>query len=65
MDREKVQKALYKGTFKSPAGDIVFDEHGFPDTGAFTIQMQNSKVQVVWPPKVATAKPMWPSPTWQ
>lgn len=65
VDREKVQKALYKGTFKSPAGDIVFDEHGFPDTGAFTIQMQNGKVQVVWPPNVATAKPMWPSPTWQ
>ncbi|MBN8972080.1 MAG: amino acid ABC transporter substrate-binding protein [Rhizobiales bacterium] len=65
VDREKVQKALYKGTFKSPAGDIVFDEHGFPDTGAFTIQMQNGKVQVIWPPDVATAKPMWPSPTWQ
>lgn len=65
VDREKVQKALYKGTFKSPAGDIVFDEHGFPDTGAFTIQMQNDKVQVVWPPEVATAKPIWPSPTWK
>lgn len=65
VDREKVQKALYKGTFKSPAGDIVFDEHGFPDTGAFTIQMQKGKVQVIWPPDVATAKPMWPSPTWQ
>ena len=65
VDREKVREALYKGTFKSPAGDIVFDEHGFPDTGAFTIQMQNNKVEVIWPPDVATAKPIWPSPSWQ
>ena len=65
IDREKVKDALYKGTFKSPAGDIVFDERGFPDTGAFTVQMQNGKVNVVWPPHVATSKPIWPSPSWQ
>lgn len=65
VDREKVRAALYKGTFKSPAGDIVFDERGFPNTGAFTVQMQNGKVAVVWPPEVATGKIAWPSPTWQ
>ena len=65
IDREKVKEALFKGTFKSPAGDIVFDERGFPDNGAFTVQMQNGKVNVVWPPGVATGKVVWPSPTWQ
>ena len=65
IDREKVKEALFKGTFKSPAGDIVFDERGFPDNGAFTVQMQNGKVNVVWPPGVATGKAVWPSPTWQ
>lgn len=65
VDREKVRAALHLGTFKSPAGDITFDENGFPGTGAFTIQMQNGTVQVVWPPEVATAKPIWPSPSWQ
>ena len=44
VDREKVREALFKGTFKSPAGDITFDERGFPNTGAFTVQMQNGKV---------------------
>jgi branched-chain amino acid transport system substrate-binding protein len=65
-DREKVKEALTKGTFKSPAGDIVFDERGFPtNNGAFTIQMQNDKISVVWPPNVATGKPQWPSPSWR
>jgi ABC-type branched-subunit amino acid transport system substrate-binding protein len=65
VDRERVKEALFKGTFKSPAGDVTFDEKGFPNTGAFTVQMQNGKVNVVWPPEVATGKLVWPSPTWQ
>jgi len=66
VDREKVREALYKGTFKAPPGNIVFDEHGFPETnGAFTIQMQHDKVIVVWPEKAATGKLEWPSPSWQ
>jgi branched-chain amino acid transport system substrate-binding protein len=66
VDREKVRAVLTKGTFKSPAGDIVFDERGFPTTnGAFTIQMQAGKTAVVWPPAIATAKPAWPSPSWR
>jgi ABC-type branched-subunit amino acid transport system substrate-binding protein len=65
VDREKVKEALFKGTFKSPAGDIKFDERGFPDNGAFAIQMQGGKVFVVWPPEVATGKLQWPAPTWQ
>ena len=65
VDREKVREALYKGTFKAPAGDITFDADGYPNTGAFTIQIQKGKVVVVWPPDRATGKPIWPSPTWQ
>lgn len=66
VDREAVRKALYKGTFKSPAGDIVFDERGVAETdGAFTIQIQEGKPKVVWPADAATGKVMWPSPTWQ
>ncbi|MGH6609655.1 MAG: amino acid ABC transporter substrate-binding protein [Burkholderiaceae bacterium] len=65
VDREKVKAALFKATIKAPAGDVTFDEKGFPNTGAFTIQMQNGKVNVVWPPEVATGKLVWPSPTWQ
>ncbi len=65
VDREKVKEALFKATVKSPAGDVTFDERGFADTGAFTVQMQKGKVVVVWPPEVATGKVAWPSPTWQ
>lgn len=65
VDREKVREALFKSTVRSPAGDVSFDERGFPNTGAFTVQMQGGKVQVVWPPEVATGKLIWPSPSWQ
>lgn len=65
VDREKVREALFKSTVKSPAGDVSFDERGFPNTGAFTVQMQGGKVQVVWPPEAATGKLIWPSPSWQ
>ncbi len=65
VDREKVKEALFKATVKSPAGDVTFDERGFPNTGAFTVQMNSGKVNVVWPPEVATGKLVWPSPTWK
>jgi ABC-type branched-subunit amino acid transport system substrate-binding protein len=66
VDREKVREALYKGTFKAPIGDIVFDENGYAfKNGAFTMQMQRDKVVIVWPPELATGKLVWPSPTWQ
>ena len=65
VDREKVREALFKATIKSPAGDVSFDERGFPNTGAFTVQMQSGKVNVVWPPEIATGKLAWPSPSWQ
>jgi ABC-type branched-subunit amino acid transport system substrate-binding protein len=66
VDREKVREALYKATFKAPAGDVIFDERGFPQAnGAFTLQMQNGKPTVVWPPENATRKVIWPSPSWQ
>ncbi len=66
VDRELVKNALFKGTFKSPAGNIVFDERGFPNNGAFTVQMQKGgQVIVVWPKEAATGKLVWPSPSWQ
>lgn len=66
VDREKVREALTKGTFQAPPGDIVFDDKGFATTnGAFTIQMQNGKVVVVWPETAATGKLVWPAPSWQ
>ncbi len=65
VDREKVRQALFKGHFKSPGGDIAFDEKGFPNTGAFTVQIQAGKVVVVWPLEAATGKVVWPSPSWR
>jgi branched-chain amino acid transport system substrate-binding protein len=66
VDREKVKDALHLGTFKSPTGDITFNEGGMSyKTLSYTLQIQNNKVVVVWPPEKATGKVIWPSPTWQ
>ena len=65
VDREKLRAVLTNGTFKSPTGDIHFDAHGVPDTTMMTVQVQDGKVAVVWPPALATAKPLWPSPGWK
>jgi branched-chain amino acid transport system substrate-binding protein len=66
VDREKVKEALTRGTFKAPAGDIVFDDTGLAATnGAYTLQMQKGKSVIVWPPEIANGKPIWPSPTWR
>jgi len=66
VDREKVKDALYLGTFKAPTGDITFNEGGMSyKTLSYTLQIQQGKVKVVWPQDKATAKLIWPSPTWQ
>lgn len=65
IDREKFREAMYKGTFQSPAGDIVFGENGFSNNSAFTIQMQGGEVKIVYPEETAAEKPQWPSPSWQ
>ena len=64
IDREKVRDVLTNGEFKAPPGPVIFDATGFPKSnGAYTIQMQNGKVNVVWPS--SAGKVIWPSPSWQ
>ena len=64
VDREKVRGVLTEGTFQAPPGPVVFNKNGYPTTnGAFTIQIQNGNVAVVWPS--TSGKVIWPSPTWK
>lgn len=66
VDREAVRKVLFKGTFDSPTGKIVFNESGYAfKNGAFTLQIQKGKPVIVWPPEIATGKFVYPSPSWQ
>ena len=66
VDREAVRKALFKGVFDAPIGQISFNEAGYAHkNGAFTLQIQNGKPVIVWPPEIATGKYQYPSPSWQ
>lgn len=65
IDREKVRAALDRGVFDTPFGRIAFDETGFAGTtGAFTIQIQDGRPVVVWPPEIATGRYRFPAPSW-
>ena len=66
VDREAVRKALHMGTFAAPTGPVAFDKYGYAHrNGAVTLQVQNGRPVIVWPPELATGKVRYPSPAWQ
>ncbi|ALL68467.1 Branched-chain amino acid ABC transporter, amino acid-binding protein [Paraburkholderia caribensis MBA4] len=60
IDREKVREVLATHTFKAPTGPIVFDKRGLAyKDGAYTSQVQDGKINVVWPEKLGKVR--WPA----
>jgi len=49
----------------SGVGKMSWNPDGTPQFHMFTAQYQNGKVEIVWPPDVATAEPIYPMPTWE
>ncbi len=65
LDPKAVRDALAKLDFVSFYGQIKFDERGINIYKSMVVeQWQNGKKATVWPPDVATAKPLWPAPPW-
>lgn len=64
-DKEKVRDALAGLDFMSFYGQIKFDPRGINIYKPMAVeQWQNGKRQTVYPPEVASAKVMWPTPPW-
>jgi branched-chain amino acid transport system substrate-binding protein len=65
VDPKAVRDALAKLDFVSFFGQIKFDPRGINIYKPMVVeQWQNGKKVTVWPPDVATAKPLWPTPPW-
>lgn len=66
LNKEKIRDILAKGTFETILGEAHFDaEKGFvyPGRGALAQWQGGEKLEVIWPPDVATAS--WiPKPPW-
>jgi len=65
LDPKAVRDAIAKLDFISFYGQIKFDERGVNIYKPMVVQQwQNGSLATVWPPDVASAKPMWPAPDW-
>jgi len=65
VDPKAVRDALATLDFESFFGRIKFDSRGINLYKPMGVeQWQSGKKGTVWPPDVATAKPLWPTPPW-
>jgi len=64
LDKEKLRKVIDTSSFDTILGKIEFDGVMFKDAPHSVLQWQNGKVEIVWPPEIATAQPMIPKPAW-
>jgi branched-chain amino acid transport system substrate-binding protein len=65
LDPQKVREALASLDLNTFFGRIKFDAGGQNTyTNVLVEQIQSGQIQTVWPPEVAAATPMYPTPTW-
>ena len=65
VDREKIRDALASTTFKSPVGDIKFDERGYSLMAAFPTQIQDGKIVAIGPEDQVSGRIQYPTAAWQ
>ena len=55
LDHEKLREAIATGTFDTINGPVKFDgvQNAMTPTGF--VQIQNGKIELVWPPAIKTA----------
>jgi branched-chain amino acid transport system substrate-binding protein len=65
LDREKVRDAILKLDFNTVFGAFRVDAEGLQIAHKMvTIQWQDGKRVIVWPPELAPDKPRFPTPPW-
>ena len=64
LDSETLMKTLKDLRITSIGGPIRFAENGVGTINTYPSQIQNGKYQIIWPPEVATAKHIYPTPAW-
>ncbi|MDD3828935.1 MAG: amino acid ABC transporter substrate-binding protein [Anaerolineae bacterium] len=64
LDQDAVVDYLKNNTISTVGGEFTFDERGLPEPYSYCTQIQDGKVELVWPIDVATSDPIYPKPTW-
>jgi branched-chain amino acid transport system substrate-binding protein len=64
LDREKIRDTIAGSEFTTINGPIKFTGTENMVTPAMILQYQKGDLEIIWPPKTATAKPLYPKPAW-
>lgn len=61
LDHGKINDALHKLQIMTVSGPLIIQPPGYGTIGLVTIQIQNGRIQTVWPPHLANATYIYPS----
>lgn len=64
LDSDAIAQYLRTEGIDGVAGPMVFDDKGLPEPFSYTTQVIDGRVELVWPPNVQTAQPVYPKPAW-
>ena len=64
LDRERIRDTIAHSEFQTINGPIRFTGTENPVTPSMILQYQAGDLEIIWPPKTATAKPLYPKPPW-
>ena len=64
LDRERIRDMIAHSEFQTINGPIRFTGTENPVTPSMILQYQAGDLEIIWPPKTATAKPLYPKPPW-
>ncbi len=63
-DPKKLRDCIAGSTFQTINGPIKFTGLENKETPSMILQWQKGSLEIVWPEKVATSKPLYPKPAW-
>jgi branched-chain amino acid transport system substrate-binding protein len=64
LESETLMKTLKALRITTLGGPVWFAENGVGTINTYPSQIQKGKYQIVWPPEVATAEHIYPTPPW-
>jgi branched-chain amino acid transport system substrate-binding protein len=64
LDQDAIANYLRTHVIETIAGRLTFDEKGLPPPYNFATQVLKGEAELIWPPAVATASPVYPKPPW-
>ncbi|WP_324716664.1 amino acid ABC transporter substrate-binding protein [Carboxydochorda subterranea] len=64
LDQDAVAAYLRSHIIETIAGRFTFDARGLPPPYRYTTQVIEGRVELIWPPEVATHAPVYPKPSW-